>query len=138
MIYFRVLNPTKPSDAFLGSIAKKELSYYMEKYPNETFLTDEVTMAEVTVAECYGDSIYVRGNGYEGKVRDELKSVGKVIYQVTPVFRDNELLPRGFQLQAISEDESLNFNVYIYNVMNGLSFNYSDGSSTVDKTMTVK
>ena len=66
MIYFRVLNPTKPSDAFLGSIAKKELSYYMEKYPNETFLTDEVTMAEVTVAECYGDSIYVRGNGYEG------------------------------------------------------------------------
>lgn len=75
---------------------------------------------------------------YEGKVRDELNSGGKVIYQVTPVFRDNELLPRGFQLQAISEDGSLNFNVYIYNVMNGLSFNYSDGSSTVDKTMTVK
>lgn len=75
---------------------------------------------------------------YEGKVRDELNSGGKVIYQVTPVFRDNELLPRGFQLQAISEDGSLNFNVYIYNVMAGLSFNYSDGSSTVDKTMTVK
>ena len=66
MIYFRVLNPTKPNDAFLGGIAKKELPYYMKKYPNETFLTDEVTMAEVTVAECYMDSIYVRVNGYEG------------------------------------------------------------------------
>lgn len=77
MIYFRVLNPTKPKEARLGGIAKKELPYYMKKYPNETFLTDEVTMAEVTVDECYGDSIYVRVNGYEGNSPFKVKIYSK-------------------------------------------------------------
>lgn len=75
---------------------------------------------------------------YEGLVRDELKSGGKVIYRVQPVFRDNEKLARGFWLQAVSLDGDVNFNVYIFNVMDNLTFNYSDGSSTVDTSMSVK
>ena len=77
MIYFRVLNPTKPKAARLGGIAKEELPYYMNKYPNETFLTDEVTMAEVTVAECYMGSIYVRVNGYKGNGPFKVKILSK-------------------------------------------------------------
>ena len=77
MIYFRVLNPTNPKAARLGGIAKEELPYYMNKYPNETFLTDEVTMAEVTVAECYMGSIYVRVNGYKGNGPFKVKILSK-------------------------------------------------------------
>ena len=77
MFYFRVLNPTKPKAARLGGIAKEELPYYMNKYPNETFLTDEVTMAEVTVAECYMGSIYVRVNGYKGNGPFKVKILSK-------------------------------------------------------------
>ena len=75
---------------------------------------------------------------YEGEVRNELKNGGKVIYQVTPIFRDNEKMPRGFHLQAVSDDNKLNFNVYIFNVMSGLKFNYADGSSVVDNSMIAK
>lgn len=74
---------------------------------------------------------------YEGLVRDELKDGGQVIYRVQPVFRDNEKLARGFWLQAVSVDGDLDFNVYVFNVMDDLVFDYSDGSSTVDKTMEV-
>lgn len=75
---------------------------------------------------------------YEGIVRDELKTGGKVIYRVQPVFRGDEKLARGFWLQAISLDGDVNFNVYIFNVMDNFVFDYSDGSSTVDTNMDVK
>ncbi len=74
---------------------------------------------------------------YEGKVRTALEDNKKVIYQVTTVFRDNELMPRGYWLQGLSTDGTVNFNVYIFNVQPGYKFNYTDGSNRVDSTMKV-
>ena len=74
---------------------------------------------------------------YESKVRNALKAGKKVVYQVTPVFNGNDLMAKGVQLQAISTDKSLNFNVFIYNVQPGINFNYADGTSTIDNKMKV-
>ncbi|WP_420806076.1 DNA/RNA non-specific endonuclease [Lacticaseibacillus sharpeae] len=74
---------------------------------------------------------------YEGKVRQALEDGKKVIYQVTTVFRGDELMPRGYWLQALSTDNSLNFNVYLFNVQPGYTFNYLDGSSRVHSDMKV-
>lgn len=55
-----------------------------------------------------------------------------VRYRVTPVFRGNELLARGVQMEAQSVgDNSIHFNVYIFNVEKGFVLNYNDGTSTV-------
>lgn len=75
---------------------------------------------------------------YERKVRDALKANKKVIYQATAIFNSNDRMARGVNLQAISTDGSLNFNVYIYNVQNGYKFNYSDGSAKKDSSVVVK
>ncbi|WP_099224194.1 DNA/RNA non-specific endonuclease [Listeria costaricensis] len=71
---------------------------------------------------------------YENQVADYLKQTGKnVRYRVTPIFKDDELVARGAQLQAKSmEDDGLEFNVYIFNVQDGVTINYQDGSSKVN------
>jgi len=65
----------------------------------------------------------------QAKIRTALRAGKKVIYQPHAIFRGNELMPRGVQLQALSTDGSLNFNVYIFNVQPGFTFNYRDGRS---------
>lgn len=74
---------------------------------------------------------------YESKVRQALRKNEKVIYQATPIFRGNELMARGINLQAISTNGDLNFNVYIYNVQPGYVFNYDSGRATRDRAMKV-
>ncbi|KRN59083.1 DNA/RNA non-specific endonuclease [Limosilactobacillus secaliphilus] len=74
---------------------------------------------------------------YETKVRHAIEHGQKVIYQATPIFRGNELVPRGINLQAISTDGRLNFNVYLQNVEPGVVINYRDGSYYFDSTMAV-
>jgi hypothetical protein len=55
-----------------------------------------------------------------------------VRYRVTPIFRNDELLPRGVQMEAQSVgDNAIHFNVYIFNVQSGVSLNYSDGTSQI-------
>lgn len=76
---------------------------------------------------------------YEKKVRDAQKITGnKVIYQIVTVFRGNELMPRGYWLQAIDSNGILNFNVYVYNVQPKVVFNYEDGTSTIDRSLTIR
>ncbi|GAJ26721.1 DNA-entry nuclease [Liquorilactobacillus sucicola DSM 21376 = JCM 15457] len=67
---------------------------------------------------------------YEKKVRDALRSGHKVIYQVQPLFRNQELMARGVHMQALSDDGSLNFNVYLFNVQPRYVFDYQTGRST--------
>ena len=53
-----------------------------------------------------------------------------VRYRVTPIFRGNELLARGVQMEGQSiGDNSIQFNTYIFNVADGVTLNYADGSS---------
>lgn len=75
---------------------------------------------------------------YEQKVRDVLAHGQKVIYQVTPVFKGNELMPRGYHLQAVSNTGALKFNVYLENIQPGIRFNYQTGQSQVDPSMKVQ
>lgn len=57
-----------------------------------------------------------------------------VRYSVTPVFREDELLARGVHLMAKSIDsDAISFNVYIFNVQDGVTLNYADGTSQTDK-----
>lgn len=74
---------------------------------------------------------------FESQVRSALRRGCRVIYQATPIFRGQELMARGINLQAVATDGSLDFNVYIFNVQPGYVFNYSDGSATADAAMQV-
>ncbi|MCI1851936.1 DNA/RNA non-specific endonuclease [Schleiferilactobacillus harbinensis] len=51
-------------------------------------------------------------------------------YQVKPVYQGNELVARGVQMRAQSVgDNTVRFNVYIFNVEPGYTINYTDGTS---------
>lgn len=72
---------------------------------------------------------------YEDQVTDYIKESGSnyVRYRVTPIFRGNELLARGVQMEAQSvNSNTIHFNVYIFNVQPGVKLNYSNGTSTVN------
>ncbi|KAI4309304.1 DNA/RNA non-specific endonuclease [Lactobacillus intestinalis] len=75
---------------------------------------------------------------FESKVRRALRENKRVIYQATPIFRGNELMARGINLQAISTDGSLDFNVYLFNVQPRCVYNYNDGRAKIDRQMIVK
>ena len=74
---------------------------------------------------------------FEGKVRNALKQGKRVIFQATPIFRGNELMARGINLQAISLNNNLDFNVYIYNVQPDYVFDYNNGRAKIDRNMVV-
>lgn len=74
---------------------------------------------------------------YENEVADYIRKSGNhyVRYRVTPIWRGNELLSRGVQMEAQSiGDNSVRFNVYIFNVQPSVKLNYNNGTSVVSKT----
>ncbi|EAF6699833.1 DNA-entry nuclease [Listeria monocytogenes] len=68
---------------------------------------------------------------YENEVASYLRKTNNhVRYRVTPIFKKDELLARGVQIEAQSiEDSSIQFNVYILNVESGIELDYQDGTS---------
>ena len=70
---------------------------------------------------------------FEIQVADYVKSTGNhVLYRVRPIFKGNDLVARGVQMEAQSvEDggEGISFNVSCYNVQPDIRINYKDGSS---------
>ncbi len=72
---------------------------------------------------------------FENMVADYIKETGNhVLYRVTPIFVEDELVARGVQMEAYSvEDEgaSICYNVFVYNVQPGIMIDYSDGSSSL-------
>ena len=71
---------------------------------------------------------------FENMVADYVKETkGHVLYRVTPVFYQDELVARGVEMEGWSvEDngESVCFNVFVYNVQPGISICYGDGTSS--------
>ncbi|CAK1229971.1 DNA/RNA non-specific endonuclease [Fructobacillus fructosus] len=70
---------------------------------------------------------------FENQIADYLKASSNhyVRYQVTPVYRGVELVPRGVWMQGQSlNDDQVKFNVYIFNVQEGWIINYLNGSAT--------
>lgn len=70
---------------------------------------------------------------YEELVGDYVRSTGNhVLYRVTPLFAANDLVARGVQMEAKSvEDngETIQFNVFVYNVEPGVAIDYVTGES---------
>lgn len=74
---------------------------------------------------------------FENMTADYIKETGNhVMYRVSPVFEDSDLLARGVIMEGLSvEDkgEGICFCVYLYNVQPGVAIDYSTGDSTVSK-----
>ncbi|ETY75223.1 DNA/RNA non-specific endonuclease [Lactiplantibacillus fabifermentans] len=71
---------------------------------------------------------------YENQVADYLRADKShyVRYEVKPIFKGNELLARGVQMRGQSVgNNTVSFNIYIFNVQPGVTINYGDGTSRV-------
>ena len=68
---------------------------------------------------------------FENKVAEYVKNTkNHVLYRVTPIFENENLLASGVQIEAKSiEDKKIEFNVFIYNVQEGIEINYKNGES---------
>ncbi len=70
---------------------------------------------------------------FENMVADYIKETGcHVLYRVTPVFHDNNLVADGVLMEAMSvEDQggAVSFCVYVYNVQPGVDIDYATGES---------
>ena len=74
---------------------------------------------------------------FENKVAEYVKTKNKhVLYRVTPIFKDQNLVANGVQMEAMSVEDkgkSICFNVYIYNNQPGVEINYRNGKSQLAK-----
>lgn len=70
---------------------------------------------------------------FENKVSEYVKNTNNhVLYRVTPVFEGNNLLASGVQIEALSVEDNgkgIKFNVFIYNVQDGIDIDYKTGDS---------
>ena len=70
---------------------------------------------------------------FENMIADYIKETDNhVMYRVTPMFYENELVARGVHMEAYSvEDggEGISFNVYVYNVQPGIAIDYKTGNN---------
>lgn len=73
---------------------------------------------------------------FENKVADYVKETkNHVMYRVTPMYEGDNLLASGVLMEALSVEDNgqgIKFNVYVYNVQDGISINYKDGTSKLE------
>ena len=70
---------------------------------------------------------------FENKVANYIKSTNNhVLYRVTPIYKDDNLLASGVVMEAYSVEDSgegIKFNVFVYNVQDGIDIDYKTGVS---------
>ena len=71
---------------------------------------------------------------FENKVADYIDNnkSNHVLYRVTPIYKENNLLASGVQMEAWSVEDSgegVHFNIYCYNVQPGIVIDYATGDS---------
>lgn len=70
---------------------------------------------------------------FENEVASYIKETGNhVLYRVTPIYENNNLLATGVQIEASSVEDKCSeicFNVFVYNVQDGIDINYQTGES---------
>ena len=75
---------------------------------------------------------------FENQVLDYINETGKhVMYRVTPFFEGNNLVATGVQMEAWSIEDngvSICFNVFCYNVQDGVSIDYATGNYSLEQT----
>lgn len=74
----------------------------------------------------------------ENKVAQYIKETkNHVLYRVTPIYKDDELVARGILMEAYSVEDKgkgIKFNYYLYNVEDGVSIDYKTGESKLANT----
>lgn len=74
---------------------------------------------------------------FENQVAEYIKETNNhVLYRVTPIFQGNNLLANGVQMEAYSVEDNgqgISFNVYVYNVQDGITIDYQTGDSALTK-----
>lgn len=71
---------------------------------------------------------------FENKIADYIKRHrnNHVLYRVTPIYKGENLIASGVQIEAYSVEDKgkeICFNVYVYNVQPGITINYKTGES---------
>lgn len=70
---------------------------------------------------------------FENQVADYVKETkNHVLYRVTPIYEGANLLASGVQMEAYSVEDNgkgIKFNVYVYNVQDGIEIDYNTGES---------
>lgn len=59
-----------------------------------------------------------------------------VLYRVTPIFKEKNLVASGVQMEAYSVEDNgkgIQFNIYVYNVQPGIEINYLTGENKLKK-----
>lgn len=72
---------------------------------------------------------------FENKVAEyiEQNPNNHVLYRVTPIFEDDNLLANGVEMEAYSVEDNgqgISFNVFVYNVQPEVTINYATGESS--------
>jgi DNA-entry nuclease len=134
--------PTKKRGA-IGSI--KPTGWHIAKYDgidgkylyNRCHLIGyQLTAENANVRNLITGTRYLNVTGmlpFENMVADYVKETNHhVLYRVTPIFKGNELVARGVQMEAYSVEDKgagVQFNVYAYNNQPGIIINYQTGTS---------
>lgn len=70
---------------------------------------------------------------FENQIADYVKETGNhVLYRVTPIFYENDLVARGVEMEGYSVEDSgdgICFHVFAYNVQSGITIDYATGDS---------
>ena len=70
---------------------------------------------------------------FENKVASYIRKTGNhVLYRVSPIFKDKNLIAEGVQMEALSVEDKgkgIRFNVFVYNVQDKVIIDYKDGSN---------
>ncbi len=74
---------------------------------------------------------------FENQVADYIQEnpQNHVLYRVTPIFQENNLVANGVQIESYSIEDNgkgICFNVYIYNVQPGIKIDYATGKSELE------
>ena len=70
---------------------------------------------------------------FETEIRDYIyKTKNHVLYRVTPIYNEGDLVAKGVQMEGYSVEDNgkgIKFNIFMYNVQDGIEINYKDGNS---------
>ncbi len=76
---------------------------------------------------------------FENMVADYIKETeNHVMYRVTPIFKDDNLVASGVHIQALSVEDGgsgISFNVYVYNCQPQIDIDYATGKVTCRKRL---
>ena len=73
----------------------------------------------------------------ENEVAGYIKDTGNhVLYRATPIYEGDNLLANGVLLEGLSVEDNgkgIKFNIYVYNIQDGISIDYSTGESKLQE-----